>query len=217
MNILKFCFYSGVLLLLISDLLSVDTKMLMFCGYLSFIYYDCRDNNIRSLIVIVAVLELVFYEMDYVLYIVGKYYIGTGSVVGDISLNMLILINMLCLIGAIFFRCEIMELFSKSFKLKEFEYYPTRADIVQIYVIRLIALIHIVFMLKNAYLVNELNNASGQVMVLIEKALEEDGHLYVDVIEKLEFLRYFAIVIVLSPWSKKHVKQSSNSYSTLDS
>lgn len=211
MNIIKLVFYSGVFLLLISDILSVDTKMLVFYAYLSFIYYDCRDNNIRSLVVILAVLEFVFYELDYIFYIAGKYYIGTGAIVGDISLNILILLNMVCLVWAIFFRCEIMDVFSKFFRLKEFIYFPTRADIMQIYVIRFIALIHIGFMLKNAYLVNELNNSVSYSVVQITEALRKDGILYVEVIEKLEFLRHFAIVLVLSPWSKKNFNKLNNS------
>lgn len=202
-NFIRFCIYIGVFILLFSDVLGEDPKRLLFYAYLALIYYDCRDKNVRSLVVILAVLEFVFFELDYILYIIGKYYINTGHVVGDITLDILILICFVSLILSIHYRSEIMNLYTRLYQKEPFDYLPTRADLLQIYVIRITLFVLAFFMLKNAFLVNELNHAEpGQVDVILKK-LKQHADYYIDVLEKMEFLRHLSIVLLLSPWSQQ--------------
>lgn len=208
MNIIKFIIYCGIFLLLFSNILSEDTQKLLFYAYLSFIYYDSKDQNIQSLVVILAIVEFIFFELDYFIFIVSKYYFDTGLVAGNIILDILILINMLCLIASIFYRCELMEWFSRVFNLKLLEYLPTKADIVQIYVIRMILFVHIVCVLIHASMVYKLNHADYVTYDRLYTEIKSYGNLYVLLAEKLDLLRYFAIVLVLSPWSKQINKNS---------
>lgn len=214
MNIYKLILYCGILILLVSNTLSEDSKMLLFYAYLALIYFECRDNNIRSLIIILVALDFVFFEIDYLVYVYCKYYLDTGVIAGDMILNIFIIINLMSLIISIFYRCEIMNLFNKFFKRQPFDYLPTRADVLQIYIIRIIMVVHITFFLTSAELVYSLNNATPSLAVKINDELQEQGNLYVSVAQQMEFLRHFAIVLVLSPWSKKELK-SANDESTI--
>jgi hypothetical protein len=95
-----------------------------------------------------------------------------------------------------------MEVYNNYFNREKFNYLPTKADFIQITVIKMIMYVHMIFMLSNAYNVGELNAAIGAEYTRIDNILYDNATLYIDVQDKLELLRYFAIVIVLSPWSK---------------
>jgi hypothetical protein len=215
MNVLKLVLYCGIFVLLFSTIPEFNERMLILYAYLALMYYDCKDQNIRSLIVILACFEVGFYELDYLLFLVSKDVWMTGPVAGDMLLDILILINFLVLILSIFYRCEIMELYNKLLHREPFQYLPTRADFVQISVIKAIMLVHAGFMLFTAYHVNEMNNSSGFAAELILRDLFNYSEIYIDIGDKLESIRHFSIVIVLSPWSKI-TKDKNDKLTTMD-
>jgi hypothetical protein len=203
MNIFKLLLYCGIFILLFSNIASENSRMLILYGYLALMYYDCKNENMRSLIVILAFLEVVFYELDYILYLVSKDIWLTGPVAGDILLDVLILIHFRVLYYSICYRSEIMELFNEFFDREPFQYLPTKADFLQMTIIKYIMIVHMGFMVFNAYNVNLLNLST--TLSEYDRIFDElltNALIYLEVADQLESLRHFAIVIVLSPWSK---------------
>ena len=187
-----------------------DQKVLLFSLYLALLYIDAKDPNIRSLIVIFAVINAIFYELDWLFYILGKYHWKTGPIAGDAILDIIIMINFTTLLASIYYRSEIMEWAVRVFKLKAFDYLPTRADIIQIYVIRIIAVYHIYYFISAALVMNDLNVLNEQIATTAEiKQLEAQlatmGRTYVRVAGDLELFRHFTLLLLLHTWLKQNI------------
>ncbi|MCW8092481.1 hypothetical protein [Alteromonas sp. ASW11-130] len=189
--------------------IGIEAERIFFFIFLGLIYFDARDPNIRSLVVVIAMVEFLFYEIDYLLYVLGKYYWDTGSIVGDIILDIVIVMSIMCTMMCVYYRSEIMDTVRSWAGLEHFDYLPTRADIAVINTMRLIGLYHVVMLLINASVVYEYNIAVESAQAIHISYLKERiidlNRIYVEWGFNIALLKYFALVFSLHAWMKKDV------------
>jgi hypothetical protein len=203
----KIIIYLTLLFLLLSDHLTPEIKNLVFYVYLAVIYIESKDKNIKGLIFVLTLVEYLFYEINLLISFVTQYHIITGPIVGNIILDIMILIKMVTLIFAIFYRCVIFEFFTRLFKLKSFSYLPTRADILLIKAIKGITLIYITFFLANALGIYELSTSTDiATKNIIYSQLVENGSIFLQLKESICYIKYLIIVWVLNPWPTQNTK-----------
>jgi DNA integrity scanning protein DisA with diadenylate cyclase activity len=160
------------------------------------------------LLLITLFIHTFFYELDYFIYVLTKYYIPTGPIVGDLILNIFVLINLVVCLFAIFYRSEVMSFLRRVLKLKPVVYIPTRADYLMIFVLRLSLLAYGVFFLYNAFVAFQYNLAFAEEKIRLDNKLMDIGHLYLTISERIDLFLYMPIILVLTDWSKERYKQS---------
>lgn len=79
MNIVRLIAYLVALgLIAFADLSTIQANILFYI-YLGSLYIESKDNNIRSLIFLLVVVQTFFYHADVFLYVLSRYYWETGS------------------------------------------------------------------------------------------------------------------------------------------
>lgn len=208
---IKAFLYFTLLFLLLTDYVSENWSIQVYYLYLGLIYFDCKDHNIRSLVIIIAVVECIFYEIDYFTFIVSKYYLNTGPIAGDLILNCIILINMISLSLCVLYRQEIMFFFSKFLGVEAPTYMPNRGDYLIITSTRFCTFIYIIIFILNGYTVYQYNTAiDPQVILGLEQKLIEEGHTFIKLESGINVLRYLIVLSIVLPWSQQE-KQKSRS------
>lgn len=178
--------------------------------YLALIYFDCKDHNIRSLILVVAFVEFIFFELDYAAYVISKYYIQTGPIAGDIILNCIILINMSVLMLSVNFRQELSDFFCQTFNINKIQYRPTKADYLIISSARICFYIYALIFLLNGWVINTYLEATDPLIKsAIKQKLVDDGNLIIDIEATINSLRYLIILLVMLPWSKESEEKNA--------
>ncbi|MGK2231170.1 MAG: hypothetical protein ACI92O_000328 [Colwellia sp.] len=207
----KALLYIFLMFAIISDYFSYNIQVQLFYFYLGLVYFDCKDNNNKSLVLIIAIVEFIFYELDYFVYIISKYYLKTGPIAGDIILNCIILINMITLALAVLYRQEIMRFINKLFGLKPILYIPNKADSLILMSTRVCTYIYITFFLTNAFSVYQLMNETDlYILNITREDLTIQGHMFIKIESTLNSLRYLLIVILIFPWSKEEKSKHKN-------
>ena len=193
---MKFAFkvllYIVLLIGILTDFLPYDISMPCIYAYLALVYFDCKDHNIRSLVTLIAIVEFVFFELDYFVYIVSKYYIKTGPIAGDMILNCIILLNMLTLSLVVLYRQELINMYSKFFGKQSFSYFPTRADSIILISTKVCTALYISFFLANAWTTFKFNIEVDQhLKEVLDQQLIDDGKAYYafDTPEELDAMR----------------------------
>ena len=208
MNIVRLIAYLVALgLIAFADLSLLQINILLYL-YLGSLYIEAKDSNIRSLIFLLLIVQVIFDQLDWITFVICKYYIDVGPLAGNAILNGVIMINFLVLIHCIYFRCEIMNWATKFFGMKEFLYLPIKADIIQMNVIRLISLYTIYYILFSAFDIIEINNipinkdydATYNDLMASYRA---NGSVFVEINRKLEVLRHGTLVLLLHSYLKQ--------------
>ena len=208
MKFAKILVYTALIIVMTSSTGDEHGKLVLFV-FLGMLYFDARDTNIRSLVVIIAMVEFIFYELDYLFYTLGKYYWLTGPVMGDVILDILILLGIVFSMASVYYRCEIIDLVTPLFGLEKFEYMPTRADLTVLYALRAIGLYHIVMLCIKVSIIYDYNLAIKLGLVSASEIafarLREFGVFYVKWGFKVELIKYVALVLSLHVWLKKSI------------
>lgn len=219
MNFTKIIIYLSLTLIMVSPWDHENLRLVFFI-FLGMIYYDAKDVNIRSLVVVVAMVEFIFYELDYLFYVISKYYWVTGPIAGDIILDIIILLSIVFTMASIYYRCEIIDLISPVWNLERFEYMPTRADLAVLNAMRVIGLYHIVMLIFKIMLILDYNEAieTGRAAEVgsIYEELITFGKVYVDWGFRVELIKYIALLTTLHAWLKKSLKSSRSKFSVMD-
>jgi hypothetical protein len=206
----KALLYIFLMFAIVSDYFSYDLQNHFLYLYLGLIYYDCKEHNIRSLVVIIVFVEFIFYELDYFVYVVSKYYLKTGPIAGDMILNCIILLNMVVLSLSVLYRQEIMTKIHHAFDLKGPSYMPNKADSLILISTRLCTYFYITFFLANALTVYQLiNTADPSIMTALRLQLIDDGHSFIKIESTLNSLRYLIIIMLVFPWSRQEQDKSN--------
>jgi hypothetical protein len=93
------------------------------------------NANIKALVAILAVHVFILYEGLYLAYYLTKDVLETGKLIGDLTHNIVMALSYLALLFSIFYREEVTRFFYRG---KPFIYMPTKADMVQIFITKIL-------------------------------------------------------------------------------
>ncbi|WP_166426173.1 hypothetical protein [Paraglaciecola sp. 20A4] len=208
MLVIRVCGYAVLLYLLSFYELSEFHLNVVWTTFIMMLYIDAKHPDIRSLIVIFAVINTFFVELDIFVFILTSYYWDTGLVIGDLILNGIILLNLLAMAIAIYYRPEIMNYVQKKFDMGDHMYLYTVADFVQLKFIQLIivfAAAYTIYMFYLALLVWGVPDGKEHAIEYetARSFYKAKSYIFVDALVKVEAARNFLLVLVLFKWLRK--------------
>ncbi|MBE0362163.1 hypothetical protein PULV_a3970 [Pseudoalteromonas ulvae UL12] len=207
MSLKKLLLYCTLIFVFYFLNLETETERLVFFIFLGLIYFDAQDENIRSLVLIITFVEFVFYELDYIFYVIGKYYWNTGTIAGNIILDIIILLSIMSSMLSVYYRNELTNAIHRLFGWPKLDYLPTRADLAVINTLRIIGIYHVIMLSINAYIVNQykiaVESTDSIVIFELKEQLLNFNLLYVDWGFKFTILKYAVLLLSLHSWLHK--------------
>lgn len=208
----KIALYFSLYIIMISGRVPYEVEEIAFLAFISVIFIDAKSGNIRALLVIIASIDVLFYELDYFIY-VASLEAGIHDVYRGIFLNIGILISLLCFRIAIFKREEITAFFANVIGFTAPTYYITRADSFQLFLIRFIVAYHLVINMPMTYYgfkaLTALNEGNQFVYQNMFEKFDSLGEFYVTWTFYIDMGYIFCIVFVLHDSMKRQVKTYS--------
>lgn len=177
---------------------------------LCMMFFDCKNSNVRSLMLIVIIGGCVFYQVDSLSYYLTAIVFPLGKVVGDIVMNFTIICSYIAIMLLIFHRESVSRFICRKFNFDDINYVPTRADLMQIYMIKIMliySLIYTGYMIFLALEYFELKRTSDE-KVLIDFAYEKYSKVsnyYVRVLSFIGSLKLVLLFLYTLPWTHKRV------------
>jgi hypothetical protein len=196
MSLLKAVTYGILLAVLLTGV--IGESYFLYCIVVGLIYIEAKDPNIRNLLLVVILVDLMFNELDYYVYYVSKYYLETGKVIGDIILTALTMFNTYVLIMSVYFRAEITSWYSNILNITTFVYRPTQADRWQLVMLKVLLAYHFVFTIILAHYAIQYYTASADFVkqeFYNTYSFAKDTHLLGYGI--LQDIRLYCVVLVL--------------------
>lgn len=116
--------------------------MILTYAMMVYLFVLNKNPNIRVLVAILAVHIFVLYEGLYFAYYLTKDVLETGKLIGDITSNLFRLLSYFGLLIAIYYREELTRLVYRD---ASYSYMPTKADIVQIIITKILLAFTVVY------------------------------------------------------------------------
>lgn len=200
------CLFTGVL----------QEYFVFYYILLGIILVDCKDNNVRSLLGIIILMSYILYEVNYLIYFLTAFVFQTGKVWGDLLNNAWLILCYFMLINAIFFRQEITSSAMRLLKIGSIEYLPTRSDVIQIYIARIMMIycsLYTVYMSYLAYIYFQA--LEGQSNILMEEAMYDFSKASNDFVQFLSYLgtvKLITLAFTTHRWAQMRMGKSRPKY-----
>lgn len=188
---------------------TIDEESFFYAIVVGIIYISAKEPNIRSLLIIIILVDTAFFELDYYVYYVSKYIIETGKVVGDLLLNTLIIINNIALTFCIYYRKEIMDCSSNILGTQKHIYYPTKADSFQLRILRLMLAYNVIGTVFLAYFAYQHYFVGSPSALQSFSSVRDEYQEYFSIMQQLKL---FFIAVVVHAWSQKPISNDGNKY-----
>lgn len=202
--------------LIVSELHNNISLANLFIAILfSSLLFISRQSNIIALIAILSGHYYLFYELNYVLYFLTKDYLQTGTIVGNIILNIIGLIGNFTALLCVVYREDIVNYTCELLKVRPLLYEPVRADALQFSLYKYVFLINTLVTVYLAYIgvVYFLEKQSLEKLIIKDKFVAlSDLHVHLLVYVDLISVLIMALTVHVSLSVKIQSKPTINSW-----